>query len=95
MLKHSEIIGDYITQPVIEDYIKHGNQIDLILKFSSLECTFFTYAKFVNKPVVRQILTQRHDPRNFKNIHRAMNWAKNIGFKSVHMTVDLSCYAID
>lgn len=53
---------------------------------------FLIYAKYHNGQVIRQVYTQRNSPRNFKHIHRAIDWGKRIGFKSVSLIVDYSYY---
>lgn len=73
-----------------------GYSVDMILQFVPDEGRgyFHIFAKYQNGQIVRQIYTQRKEPRRFKDIDRALRWGKTIGFKSVSLIVDYAIYPL-
>ena len=70
-----------------------GYDVHMILQYVQEEKgTFLIYAKYHNGQVTRQVYTQRNTPRKFKDIQRAIDWGKRIGFKSVALSIDYSTY---
>lgn len=70
-----------------------GYDVNMILQYDSEEeGGYLIYAKYHNGQVTRQVYTQRNTPRNFKDIQRAIDWGKRIGFKSVTLVIEYQSY---
>jgi hypothetical protein len=70
-----------------------GYTVDMILQYVPEDSgSFLIYAKYHQNQIVRQVFTQRNTPRKFKDLHRAIDWGKKIGFRSVSLVVEYSTY---
>lgn len=81
-----------IQQEDIEILLGAGFNFDLILDFDLEINAYLIYVKYHNKTVIRQVYSQRKKPRAFKDIKRAIDWGKKIGFKTVSTTIKYSDY---
>lgn len=79
-----------IQQDDIEVLLDAGFKCDLILDFDMETNAYLIYIK--NKTVIRQVYSQRKKPRLFKDIKRAIDWGKKLGFKTVSTTINYSDY---
>lgn len=62
--------------------------IQLILKYDEVEAMYYLYYALNNDDSFkqRQIFTQRKKPKTFKDISRAIEWGRSLGFASVNFT---------
>ncbi|HHF0534541.1 TPA: hypothetical protein ACPHXL_003502 [Vibrio alginolyticus] len=85
-----------LDKNALDELIRYsGYDVHMILQYVRDEDDkgiFLIYAKYHNGQVTRQVYTQRNTPRNFKDVQRAIDWGKRIGFKSVTLTIDYSGY---
>lgn len=88
-----------LDKSALDELIKFsGHTLDVILEFTPHDGgAFLIYTRYTQdgKRVTRQIYTQRSAPRRFKNFHRALKWARDIGFRRCDLTtVNLSEYCL-
>jgi hypothetical protein len=79
-----------IDQLKLEELIRTGIGADLILEYLPEVEHYNIYARYHavgKKVIVRQIHTQRKNPRTFKSLPIAIEWAKKLGFKSISSTL--------
>ena len=81
-----------VQQEEIEILLGAGFDFDLILDFDLEKNAYLIYVKYQNKKIVRQVYSQRKKPRSFKDIKRAIDWGKQLGFKTVSTTINYSDY---
>lgn len=85
-----------LDKNALDELIRYsGYDVYMILQYvrnKNEKGFFLIYAKYHNNHVTRQVYTQRRTPRKFKDLQRAIDWGKRIGFKSVTITIDYSGY---
>ena len=81
-----------VQQEEIENLLGAGFNFDLILDFDLDKNAYLIYVKYHNKKIIRQVYSQRKRPRAFKDIKRAIDWGKKLGFKTVSTTINYSVY---
>lgn len=70
-----------------------GYTVDMMLQYVPEDNGgYLIYAKYQHGQVVRQVYTQRNTPRRFKDLQRAIDWGKRIGFRSVALTIEYNTY---
>jgi hypothetical protein len=70
-----------------------GYAVDMILQYVPDDKGYFLiYAKYHKGQVTRQVYTQRNTPRKFKDVQRAIDWGKRIGFKSITLSIEYTTY---
>lgn len=86
-----------IDKDGLDELIKYsGYRVDMHLRYekpnNAKSGYYIIFAKYHQGQVVRQVYTQRQSPRNFKNLQRAVDWGKKIGFSSICLNIDYTIY---
>ncbi|PCS24024.1 hypothetical protein [Candidatus Enterovibrio escicola] len=84
-----------LDKNMLDELIRYsGYDVHMILQYTPGEGkgVYLIYAKYHNEQVTRQVYTQRNTPRNFKDIKRAIDWGKRIGFVTITLTIDYAVY---
>ncbi|EJG1004483.1 MULTISPECIES: hypothetical protein [Vibrio] len=84
-----------LDKNALDELIRYsGYDVHMILQYTHEEGkgVYLIYAKYHNGQVTRQVYTQRNTPRNFKDIQRAIDWGKRIGFRTITLTIDYGVY---
>ena len=88
---------------LIED---NGYKVDMLLQYQLQESkatkkgkteiptkgAFLIFAKYHQPQIIRQVITQRNQPRKFKNLDRALSWGKFVGFRTAQLAINLDDY---
>jgi len=80
-----------IQKNILDELIKQTD-VELILDHKVDQdgrSNFELFVRYNNGKMVRQVNNQRGQPRTFRDLHRALNWGKSMGF--VKVTMDI-CY---
>lgn len=83
-----------ISKVILDEIIKtSGYTVDLFLQYVPEGKGYFLIFVKYNQ-LVRQVYTQRNSPRTFSiaNLKRALDWGKEMGFRSVSIYIDYEIY---
>src|SRR5690606_41621884 len=83
-----------LDKNALDELIRFSNYtVDMILQYVPEDRGYFLiYVKYHQNQIVRQVYTQRNAPRKFKDLQRAINWGKRMGFRSVSLTIEYNNY---
>jgi len=88
-----EVNESPLDQKTLDEIIgRSGFIADMILQYSSDIEGYNIYVRYNQGRITRQVYTQRKQPRSFKDLQRAIDWGKTIGFNTVSLTIDYSDY---
>lgn len=88
-----ETTGKTISKPNIDELVLAGIELEMILDYQAVGTGYFhIYVRHNNGEVVRQVYTQRNIPRKFRDLHRALDWGKSLGFKRIEFDLDFANY---
>ena len=81
-VKTTVLEADLIDQTSLSELLRiTENHIDLVIEYNSGDGQFYAYSKCGIK--LRQVCTQRHTPKKFRDLERMLMWGKTVGFRSV------------
>lgn len=75
---------------ILEELAKEVADLELILHHELDDkgnSQYIMFATYHSGRKVRQIIGQRGSPRKFRDVHRAIDWGKDSGFKSVSLSI--------
>lgn len=83
-----------LDKNALDELIKFsGYTADMLLQYEPDDGGYYLiYAKYQSGAVVRQVYTQRNSPRKFKDLRRAIDWGKRIGFRYMTLNIDYREY---
>lgn len=84
-----------LEKRALDELVLSGYAVDMLLEYVPDDggC-YLIYVKYHQGQVTRQVYNQRNKPRNFRNIERAIDWGKRMGFRSVSLYIDYDSYKI-
>ncbi|WP_287962422.1 hypothetical protein [Alcanivorax sp.] len=84
-----------VDKKILDELMKECSDLELILNHEIDEkggSLYELYVTYHNGKKIRQIYSQRGNPRSFKDVHRAIDWGKSFGFNSVHLSINYDSY---
>jgi hypothetical protein len=82
-----------LVKSTLDELMKFsGYTVDMILQYVPDDDHYLIFARYNQNKIIRQVFTQRNAPRTYRNVQRAVEWGKSIGFSSVNIHIDYSTF---